>query len=173
MLATRYRVSTRIMDGVQVLAYDVIDGNGGVHRFTKNEFDRLALNGQIENVHAQTSNGKIYIKGTNGLKLKSLKALNVSKQSNVDMRCSIRAKIKFPANRNIMGFIVECYDNSREVITTNQAKMMAENGKLKNARINKVKGERILRGVDCNLTEIPTITLSPEEFEMRLRNQHL
>lgn len=169
MLATKYRVRNRVMSGVQVLGYDVADNcSNRLYRLNKEDFNRLALNNQIIDVHAQTSNGKVYCKGINGLRLKDLNTVNITRSSEVDLRFSIRSKIKFPNNRSIVGFLVDCYDKKTRVITTQQAKLMASEGKIKNLRVNKVKDNQILRGIGCNLAEVPTITLTPEEFSHRL-----
>lgn len=164
MLANRFFMRKRIMDGVSVKAYELVDTNGALYRYTKEETEQLALKGLINGVKAQRCNGVVTMKGKDGFKIKDLETINLRQKEEVDMRSTLVRKIKIENNREIVGYVLQNYDSSIDVRTFKGLLDLAIKGKVKNIRINKSGQKMIVRGINCNLNDIPTIKLSQERF---------
>lgn len=164
MLANKFYMRKRIMDGVSVKAYELADTSGVVYRYTKEETEQLALRGVINGVKAQRCNGVITMKGKDGFKIKDIETINIRQKEEVDMRSTLVRKIKIDNNREIVGYVLQNYDSSLDVRTSSSLIELATMDKIKNIRINKSGDKMIVRGVNCNLNDIPTIKLSQERF---------
>ena len=164
MLANKFYRRKRIMDGVSVKAYELVDAAGMTYRYTKEETEELALKGLIHGVKAQRCNGVVTIKGKDGFKIKDLETINIRQKEEVDMRPTLVRKIKIENNREIVGYVLQNYDSSMDVRTLEGLVKLAANDKIKNIRINKSGNKMIVRGVNCNLNDIPTIKMKLARF---------
>lgn len=164
MLANKFYMRKRIMDGVSVKAYELVDAAGMTYRYTKEETEELALKGLIHGVKAQRCNGVVTIKGKDGFKIKDLETINIRQKEEVDMRPTLVRKIKIENNREIVGYVLQNYDSSMDVRTLEGLVKLAANDKIKNIRINKSGNKMIVRGVNCNLNDIPTIKMKLTRF---------
>lgn len=153
------------MDGVSVKAYELVDTNGVLYRYTKEETEQLALKGLINGVKAQRCNGVVTMKGKDGFKIKDLETINIRQKEEVDMRSTLVRKIKIENNREIVGYVLQNYDSSIDVRPLKDFIALAAMDKVKNIRINKSGSKMIVRGVNCNLNDIPTIKLSQDGFK--------
>lgn len=75
-----YEVLGRIMDGVNVIGYVIIDRRTRQCKsIRKDTFDELALNNQIYNCSANIYNGNVNLRGI-GIKLKELPSFKTTKE---------------------------------------------------------------------------------------------
>ena len=164
MLATKYTIIGRYMDGVKVIGYELETTDGAKISLPKKTVEELALNKQILNctaqkyVHPETSKVIVVLKGI-GCKLSSLPSKNISKaKTKVDTRGVITERIV--NGKNTVGYIVRWHTGETREYKREDILKLAREGYLKNARAQMLKGRLLLRGTDCELAKLPARKVS-------------
>lgn len=158
-----YRIEGRYMRGTTVTDYYLIDQNGNKHRMSKDEVGRLALNKQIVNCVAQQYGGQIVMKGLN-CKLNQLPILrdndpNIVIVNNPSRFTTLLITMRIIQNRRVVGYVLRDYAGNEQCVQKEQVISLAATGKVSNARVQRSQGKSILRGVNCNLAELPAYTI--------------
>ena len=163
---TKYKLVGRCLDGVRVEGYIVQELKTGRTVFApKDTVDKLALSRQIENCVTQKYNGEIKIKGK-GCKIVNLPLCD--KNGRLIGRDN-KVKEKEKGDWEIVGRIMNKqrtlgyrlrYNDGYNMKVTDKRRddviLMAKHKLISNARVQLSKGESILRGVGCELTQLPT-----------------
>ena len=156
MLATKYSIIARYMDGVRVIGYMLEDTNGGHVRMSKQAVEKLALNKQIINCTAQRYDNGVVLKGI-GCKISQLKniCLSCKESKKVDKRGEIVKRVI--NGKNTIGYVILTYNGDSKTISRDKTLEFARNGAFKNARAQMSKNEILLRGVNCELAKLPIV----------------
>lgn len=72
----QYKVEARVMCGVSVVGFIVVDRNGNTKRVRKEAFEKLALDNKIFNCSANIYNNRVNLRGI-GIKLKDLPVIKI------------------------------------------------------------------------------------------------
>lgn len=160
-----YQVVGRYMDGKQVTAYHLQSMDGKAGKYTKEQVAFLIGNGQITNCTAQIYKDKLLLRGK-GISLDDLPVQyedgdtrNVDKikrgatVTDVMEQLLIVSSIKL--GRNTVGYVLQNNGGGTKKIKREQVIELASQGKIKNARVQNYQGKVLLRGVGCNLDELP------------------
>jgi hypothetical protein len=166
----QYRIVGRCMDGVHVVGYVLMDLITGERRIvTTEETHYLVLNKQVDNCKGQLYNGQVYLKGV-GCKLIDLPTYDkygrpIEKVQKVKYKPRATAIIigRILNDRNVIGYIVQAIDSNGNVVKKRLKReeviKLAREGKIANARVQMFNGEYILRGVGCNLSQLPAVNI--------------
>ena len=168
----------RQTSGTSVIGYMVMDNRTGkVQSVDKNTVYNLALNKRIEGVIAQEYMGRITMKGVH-TKISSLpeydKEGNLIKSTDIsEGKKRLYITYKVIDGKTTLGYGVDLYNQGRIiskcVITREQLIQFARAGTVINARCQTSNGKDILRGVGCNIAELPSVNYS-DLCEAKFRN---
>ena len=164
-----YQIVGRYMDGKEVTAYHLqsID-TGKSGRYTREQVAYLVGRGQITNCIGQLYQDKVILRG-NGMNLDDLpvqyedgKSRNMDKLGRVKKGTDVAdAMTQFmiigtiKSGRNVVGYVIQNAGCGVKRIKRQQLLELAEAGRIGNARVQNYKGRTILRGINCNIDELP------------------
>ena len=166
-----YKLIGRMTSGVVVHGYVLQDlRDGKIVNMSKEDTYRLALDKKISNVNAQLYNGKVNIRGI-GMKVSKL--LNYDMNGNIALGNNAGSQNKsgekkayltgrYKEGRNIKGYRVAVYRSGVKLYESfvDRAKVMeyAKKGLIENVRYFKNQDMEMLRGVNCQISELPICT---------------
>lgn len=166
---TEYQIVGRYMDGKEVTGYHLQSlETGKAGRYTKEQVIFLVGRDQITNCDGQLYQDKVLLRGK-GI---SLDSLPVQQESGMLSRTDNIGKIRrgtsvedamtqvllvgtIVEGRNVIGYIVQNAGGGQGKISREQLLTMARAGKIGNARVQMYQGKPILKGVDCDLKQLP------------------
>lgn len=163
----KYEVIGRCTNGVNVHGYILLDIQTGTKRmFSRQEVEELALSKTIKNISAQFYGGRVIMKGI-GCKLSSLPNYDTNcnilgndenKQSNAE---EIRICARVSSGKSTVGYVIGLFRNNKLIgykeLDRYSTIMLARDGKISNARVQMSVGKPVLRGVNCELTQLKTV----------------
>lgn len=167
-----YQIVGRYMDGKEVTGYHLQSiENGKSNRFTKEQVYFLVGRGQVSNCSGQLYQDKVLLRGV-GM---SLEDLPIQREDGTLTRTDSIGKVRkgttpqdamtqfmivksITDGRNTVGYIVANAGGATKNATRQQVFDLAKQGKIGNARYQESNGKPILRGVDLNLNELPSVT---------------
>lgn len=160
-----YKITARFMKGTEVIGYSLTDNLGNNYNISKEETHKLALEERIINVKAQEWEGKIILKGV-GEKLNELPVIDtekgtVRKPRNRNKRQMIRTRIvaRIFKGKSVVGYLLQDEIGNEFPVRREEAMVLAKEGRVENARVQKNRGDTIIRGVGCDLAQLPTIKI--------------
>lgn len=165
-----YQIVGRYMSGKSVTGYHLqsID-SGKSGRYTKEQVCFLVGRDQITNCTGQIYQDTILLRGK-GMSLDDLPVQyedgdtrNMDKVGKV-RRCTDTASAMeqflivgtIKAGRNTVGYVIQNAGCGIKRVKRQQVLELAAAGKIGNARIQNYQGRTLLRGVGCNLDELPS-----------------
>lgn len=161
----RYTAIARRLEGVHVTGYIVKDNCTGTEELLdKSIVERLALHKAVSNMTAQIYDDRIILKGFK-CKLNQLPTCdedgnisqidNIRAESNEDM--IITARIM--DNKSVIGYMVSLIRNGKQIkekaLDRGIVLKLAQGGYITNARTQLACGNTVLRGVNCELSQLP------------------
>lgn len=161
-----YQVIGRCPVGVRVKAYVLKNvHNGEVQVIDKDTVYRMAMQKRIVNCSAQEYDGKIVFKGIK-FKLTDLPNYNIDgtlqvrdRKQNKHEDLVISSRIVL--GKNTIGYILSRRDTSgniqRAKVTREKVIELAREGKITNARVQRLNNKFLLRGVSCELSQLPVV----------------
>ena len=171
---TEYQIVGRYMDGKEVTAYHLqsID-TGKSGRYTREQIIYLVGRGQVTNCTGQLYQDKVILRG-NGMNLDDLpvqyedgKSRNMDKLGRVKKGTDVAdAMTQFMIigiikyGRNTVGYTLQNAGYGIKRFKRDQVIELAEQGKIGNASIQNYRDRKILRGINCNLAELPVETIN-------------
>ena len=173
----KYMAIGRYVEGVNVLGYVLRDMNNGTTGLVRrSEVEKLALDKMIGNIAAQVYNGKVIMKGQD-CKLSELPNYD-SEGTILDTRlkgCGNSEEIMLSARildgKSTIGYTVSLVCNGVTVdnkqVTREKAIKLARNGYIANARVQMSNGKPILRGMNCDLAQLPILRKSDKNKRRR------
>ena len=189
----QYQIVGRYMDKTEVVAYHLqCLSNGKSVKLSKEQVAFLVGRGQVTNCQGQIYQDKLLLRGV-GVSLDSLPTKQVnqegSKLKNTDSIGKVRNGTSVEdamSQLMIVQFIMDGKRMDKAVlknsgggtIQVERDKLieLASAGRIGNARVQKSNNRVILRGVNCNLNEIPTIdarnTGSESQDKSKVVNNH-
>lgn len=167
MLATKYKLTGRIMDGVKVTDYEVENIANGEHFvLPRHTVEDLALSKLIVNCSAQRHHNRVILKGQ-GCKLCELPYIS---RSNGDIQkekiCySIIGRIVH--GKYVIGYSMKRHDTNETFnIQKDKAIRLIRDGKVVNARVQSSNGiGDIVRGIDCDISKLPVLRVNKDISE--------
>lgn len=164
-----YQIVGRYMNGKEVTAYHLQSLSTGKNgKYTREQIAYLVGRGQITNCEAQIYQDKLLFRG----KGMNIDDLPVQKENGELTRTSGLGKVKkgtaagdamtqmiivktIVSGRNTMGYVVQNAGGGVKNYSREDVMRLAQSGKIGNARVQNYKGKWLLRGVGCNLNELP------------------
>ena len=158
----------RCLNGVKVVGYVIMDKNTKIVRvISKEETDYLVMNKAVDNCIGQIYEGKVLLKGLNcklidlpnyGLDGRLI-TKEISQTEKNQAYLSITARIM--KGKSTIGYVIYGLGNSGEAMEKNiereKVLTLAQEGKLTNARAQKFNNKLLLRGVNCELAQLPVV----------------
>lgn len=173
-----YQIVGRYMDGKEVTAYHLqsID-TGKSGRYSREQIAYLVGRGQVTNCSGQIYQDKVLFRGVgcslddlpvqqeNG-KLSRLDGVGHVRKgtSGEDAMTQLMIAGRVVDGKRVLGYVVKNAGNKLATVTRERLLDLATRGKIGNARVQQYEGKPILKGVGCNLQELPSVT--PEQAAM-------
>lgn len=160
-----YTLVGRQTSGTNVIGYIVMENRSGcVMPMRKEIVYKLALNKQISDVVAQNYKGKITMKGVK-YKISELPVYdsngNIIQDSEPQENKKIYIVYKVVNGKNTLAYGIEIRVGNRTVnsavLSRDTIIKLAKQGAIENARYQSSNGKDILRGVRCNIAELPSV----------------
>lgn len=166
-----YQIVGRYMDGKEVVGYHLQSMESGKSgRYTREQVAFLVGRGQITNCSGQIYQDKVLLRGV-GM---SLDDLPVKQENGGLTRTDSIGKVRRGTTaadamtqlmivraiidgRNVVGYTVRNAAGQTKDIGRDMVLSLAKEGRIGNARYQESNGKPILRGVDMNLSELPTV----------------
>ena len=158
----KYKIVGRYMRGVEVVGYHVVDSMGKDMPLDKEAVQQMALDNVIVNCKAQLDNGEVRIKGV-GCKLRELPVIDVDtnkirgSESNRKNRAIFTIVARIFEGKGIIGYVIRDGEGVDRKVRRSDVFKLAEAGKITNARVQMDRGNILLRGVNCDLAQLPTL----------------
>lgn len=164
-----YQIVGRYMSGKEVVAYhlqSIETGKSG--RYTREQVCYLVGRDQITNCTGQIYQDKVLLRGK-GMSLDDLPVQyddgdtrNLERVGKVRKGTEIHEAMEqfmivgtLKSGRNVVGYVIQNAGCGIKRIKRQQVIELAKQGKIGNARIQMYDGKPLLRGVGCNLDELP------------------
>lgn len=164
-----YQIVGRYMDGKEVTAYHLQSlDTGKAGRYTREQVAYLVGRGQVTNCEGQIYQDKLLLRGK-GISLEELPV----QQENGDLtRADSLGKIRRGTNahdaltqvmiigsivrgRNVLGYVIQNAGGGQARVERDRLIEMARAGRVGNARVQMYNGKPILKGVGCDLSQLP------------------
>jgi len=159
----KYKIVGRYMRGVEVIGYHVVDSMGKDMPLDKESVQQMALDNIIVNCKAQLDNGEVRIKGV-GCKLRDLPVIDAdtgkprgSDSGGKANRAIFTIVARIFEGKGIIGYVVRDGEGVDRKVRRSDVFRLAEAGKITNARVQMDRGNVLLRGVNCDLAQLPTL----------------
>ena len=166
---TEYQIVGRYMDGKEVTAYhlqSVDTGKSG--KYTKEQVYYLVGRGQITNCEGGLYKDKVLLRGV-GVSLDDLpvqqedgslrRTDNIGKvrkgTSAADAMTQFMIVGTLVSGRNTVGYVIRNAGGATTNVNREQLLALASQGRIGNARVQNYNGKKLLRGVGCNIDELP------------------
>ena len=167
---TEYQIVGRYMNGKEVTAYHLQSiETGKAGRYTKEQVVYLVGRDQITNCTGQIYQDKVLLRG----KGMSLDDLPVQQEDGTLKRTDSIGRVKkgtstedamtqfmivgtLKVGRNTVGYVIQNAGCGIKKIKRQQVIELAKAGRIGNARVQVYQGKELLRGVNCNLDELPS-----------------
>ena len=171
---TEYQIVGRYMNGKEVTAYHLQSiETGKAGRFSREQVAYLVGRDQITNCVGQIYQDKLLLRG----KGMSLEDLPVQQEDGELKRTDNIGKVRrgtsasdameqflivgtIRSGRNTVGYVIQNAGCGIKRVKRQQVIELAKAGRIGNARVQTYQGRELLRGVGCNLDELPVQTLS-------------
>lgn len=167
---TMYQIVGRYMDGKEAVAYQLqsIDSDKSA-QFTREQVCYLVGRDQVTNCEGQLYNGKVLLRGK-GVNFDNLPTKQIDGEfKNTESLGRIRKDATaeqvmnqfmligtMKQGNNTIGYIVKNAGNATKRLSRAKILELAEQGRIGNARVQRYNGQLLLRGVNCNIDELPS-----------------
>jgi len=170
--ATEYAIVGRYMDGKEVTGYHLQNAESGKNqRFSREQVAFMVGRKQITNCSGQIYQDKLILRGV-GI---SLDDLPVQQESTGELsRTDNIGKVRKGTSaedamnqyiivasivngRDTLGYVIQNAGGATAQINRDKLLALAKESKIGNARVQMYNGKYLLRGVGCNLNELPVI----------------
>lgn len=175
----QYQIVGRYMNGSEVTGYylqSIDTGKSG--KFTKGQVCFLIGRKQVTNCTAQLYKDDVLLRG-NGMSLNDLPIINEDGElRNSGNLGNIRKGTKavdavnmftivgaIKSGRNVVGYVVQNAGCGIKKLRRDQVIKLAQQGKIGNARVQSYNGSLILRGVGCDLGDLPAENITRQSSD--------
>ena len=170
-----YTIVGRYMDGNEVTGYHLQSLEAGkAGRYTREQICYLVGRGQISNCSGQIYKDKVILRGEgcnlddlpvqqeNGALKKTDSVGRVKKgTTGADAMQQLMLVGCIVQGKNTIGYEVRNAGGAVKNFKREQVLQLAKDGKIGNARVQVYSGKDLLRGVGCNLNELPVKRVDP------------
>ena len=164
-----YQIVGRYMDGKTIVGYHLQSlETGKAAKFNREQVAYLVGRGQVTNCEGQIYKDKVLLRG----KGMSLDDLPVQKEDGTLSRTDKVGKVRKGTSaqnamtqvmivgllirgRETVGYVVQNAGGGQNQIPRAQLLQLAQEGRVGNARVQMYQGKPILKGVNCDLRELP------------------
>lgn len=166
----QYQIVGRYMDGKEVIAYHLQSLDTGKQgKYSRDQVAFLVGRGQITNCEGQIYKDKVLLRGV-GISLDSLPVQqedgSLSRTGNIghvrrgktaqDAMTQYMIVGTITQGRSTVGYVIQNAGGGQAKISRAKLLELAKAGQIGNARVQMYQGKPILKGVNCNLNELPT-----------------
>lgn len=169
-----YQIVGRYMNGKEVTAYHLLSlETGKAGKFTKEQVAFLVGRDQVTNCSGQIYQDKVLLRGV-GMSLEDLpvqyengdlaKTANIGHirrgTSTADAMTQVLLAGVIVDGRSAVGYVIQNSGGGQTKVSREQLLSMARAGKVGNARVQMYQGKPILKGVNCDLKQLPKLSLA-------------
>lgn len=176
-----YQIVGRYMSGKEVTGYhlqSIETGKSG--KYTRDQVAFLVGRDQITNCTAQLYQDKVLLRGK-GMSLEDLPVQyedgdtrNTEQLGRIKKGTSTSQAMEqflivgtIKSGRNTVGYVLQNAGCGIKKFKRQQVIELAQQGKIGNARVQMYQGKPLLRGIDCNLDELPSENINVAEKPMQ------
>lgn len=170
----QYQIVGRYMNGKEVVAYHLQDLEKMTDgRYTREQVCYLVGKNQVSNCTGQLYKDKVILRGV-GMSLENLPVHQestgeVSRTDNIgkvrkgstaqDVMTQFMIVGAITQGKNTIGYVISNAAGETRDVPREQVLELASAGRIGNARVQNYQGKVLLRGVNCNLSQLPTTVL--------------
>ncbi len=183
---TLYQIVGRYMNGAEVTGYHLQSMETGKNgKYTREQVAYLVGRDQVTNCSGQIYKDKVLLRGV-GISLENLPV--VQEKSGEVTRTDNIGRVKKGTNatsalnqyliigtiakgRNTVGYVVQNAGGATKNINRQTAFELIMAGKIGNARVQNDRGKVLIRGVNCNLTELPVTRIDKEQEQPQAKKE--
>lgn len=166
---TEYQIVGRYMSGKEVTAYHLQSLETGKNgKYTREQVAFLVGRDQVSNCEGQIYKDKVILRGK-GMSLEDLPIQQedgtLSRTDNIGkVRKGTEAKDALTQviivgslvrGRNVLGYVVQNAGGGQKNLKRQDLLQLARDGRVGNARVQMYNGNYILKGVGCDLSQLP------------------
>ena len=167
-----YQIVGRYMNGKEVTGYHLQSlETGKSGKYTREQVCYLVGRGQVTNCEGQIYQDKVLLRGV-GMSLDSLPVQQedgeLSRTDSVghirknttaaDAMTQLMLTAAIVSGRNVVGYVVSNSGGASKNVSRADVIKLASENRLGNAKVQNYNGQLILRGLGCNLNELPQVT---------------
>ena len=173
---TKYQIVGRYMNGKEVTAYHIQSlETGKSGKYTREQVCYLVGRDQITNCTGQLYQDKVLLRGV-GCSLDDLPVQyengdtkNTDKMGKVRRNETVQTSMEKVMitrckrqGRSIVGYVITNSGGASVMVSREKVIELAEKGLVGNARVQNYNNQKILRGVGCDLNQLPSFDESAE-----------
>lgn len=169
-----YQIVGRYMNGKEVTAYHLLSlETSKAGKFTKEQVAFLVGRDQVTNCSGQIYQDKVLLRGVdmsledlpvqyeNGDLTKTANIGHVRRgTSTADAMTQVLLAGVIVDGRSAVGYVIQNSGGGKTKVSREQLLSMARAGKVGNARVQMYQGKPILKGVNCDLKQLPKLSLA-------------
>lgn len=177
----QYQIVGRYMDGKEVTAYHLQSlDSGKAGRYSREQTAYLVGRGQVTNCSGQIYQDKLLLRGVDC----SLDDLPVQQENGELRRKDNIGHVRkgtsggeameqtlvigrIAQGRNIVGYIIKNAGNGKMAVDRVKFLELARSGRIGNARVQMYQGKPIIKGVNCNLQQLPVVDTQGNEVVLQ------
>ena len=166
---TEYQIVGRYMSGKEVTAYHLQSLETGKNgKYTREQVAFLVGRDQVSNCEGQIYKDKVILRG----KGMSLEDLPIQQEDGTLSRTDSIGKVRkgteakdaltqviivgsLVRGRNVLGYVVQNAGGGQKNLKRQDLLQLARDGRVGNARVQMYNGNYILKGVGCDLSQLP------------------
>ena len=175
-----YQVVGRYMDGKEVTAYHLHSmETGKAGKYSREQMAYLVGRGQVTNCSGQLYQDRVLFRGV-GCSLDDLPVQQengaLTRQGNIghvrkgttaeDAMTQVMLIGKIVKGRNVIGYFVQNAGGAKARVDRVKLLELARNGRVGNARVQMYQGNPVLKGVNCNLQELPNFDENGQPYRV-------
>lgn len=164
-----YTIVGRYMDGNTVTGYHLQAlGQGKAGRYSREQVCFLVGRGQVNNCNGQIYKDKVILRGVGcnlddlpvqqeGGDIRNTDSIGRVKKgtSAADVMSQLMLVGSIVQGKNTIGYIVRNAGGATKNYRRDEVIQLAKDGNIGNARVQSYQGKDLLRGVGCNLNDLP------------------
>lgn len=157
------RLVGKYIDGGKIIGYQLVGIDGKIFNIKKEELEKLALNGMVENCTVIQYNGVNYLKGV-GMRLSDLPALSMragieknTGLNNAGVNPALEIVARLMSGTRVVGYVVQDIAGKQYKLSKEKVWELAREKIIINAIAQVCNKQKILRGVGMELRQLKCI----------------
>lgn len=153
---TRYKITGRYMEGIQIIGYQLLSETGETSKIKKETMEKMAEQGLITNCKVITYNNKVYVRGI-GIRISELPILNISDNKSDGTKSTMEIVGRLLSNTELVGYLVRESTGTEYRISKEKAWLLTMEGTISNAEARISGDNKLILGKGIELRKLPSI----------------